>query len=387
MSGTERAEGPHHLYVHVPFCPVKCEYCAFVTHIGSLKNAPAYVDALCRELRGLAAARPGGPLDTLYFGGGTPSLLEPAQISNVIDAARSDFGLSPDAEVTLECHPATVTTERLEMFQRAGVTRVSFGAESMHPRELIALGRTHQPDDVARAVASARQAGLSSVALDLMYGIPRQTLSSWTESLQTVLALGVDHLSLYPLQLEARTVFHRRHRRGELTLPDDEIVVEMYLRACEVVRAAGFEHYEVSNWARAGHACRHNTAYWRNAEFYAIGAGAHGYLHPYRTENIAHTNRYIDAVLSGREPVAHREGIDQRTRAEETMMLGLRLLHSGPDLDRVATDLGDDPLALFAADISRLRKSGLLSLRAGRLTLPERAVPIANEVWESFVSG
>jgi oxygen-independent coproporphyrinogen-3 oxidase len=385
MSGSIHEDGIQHLYVHVPFCPVKCEYCAFVTHIGSLKLAGPYVDALRTELRLRAGARPSGPLKTLYFGGGTPSLLEPGQIGAVIERVVELFGLKGDAEVTLECHPSTVSLERLTAYRAAGVTRVSFGAESMQPDELRALGRSHRPDEVADAVVFARAAGMRSVALDLMYGIPGQTLESWEASLRDVLALDVDHLSLYPLQLEPKTVFHRRHRRGELLLPEDETVVAMYGVACRLLRERGFEHYEVSNWCRTGHACRHSLAYWRNEEFIAVGAGAHGYLRPERTENMRHTSRYIERVRDGGDPVEHREPVDRRTHASETMMLGLRLLEEGPALHRVAEELEADPLAVFAGDINRLLSAGLVEVVENRVLLCEDAVPLANEVWESFL--
>lgn len=376
-----------HLYIHIPFCPAKCEYCAFVTHIGSLKLVDSYLDAICREADLRAEKHDGTPLETVYFGGGTPSLLTTCQVERVLRHISQRFGLAPCCEVTMECHPATVSPQSLQGFRAAGINRVSFGGESLNTRELQALGRKHAAPDVLRAVGTARGAGFASVALDFMYGIPEQTIASWRSTLQGAVASGVDHLSLYPLSLEPRTVFARRHRRNQLDLPGDDLVVEMYALACALLQDAGYEHYEVATWARLGHRCRHNTAYWQNAEFYALGAGAHGYLHPFRTENVPHTKRYIDTMESGVDPILQRELIDTAIRAGETMMLGLRLLIDGPDLDRVAADLGEHPFERFAPVIARLTEDGLLRVTPHSLTLREDAVPLANEVWEHFILG
>lgn len=375
-----------HLYIHIPFCPSKCEYCAFVTHVGSLKLAVPYVDAVCREAEMRRRERRGGPLSTVYLGGGTPSMLAPAQIEQLLRVVRALFGWEKGAEITMECHPTTVSEERLRGYRDAGVTRVSFGAESMRPGELAGLGRHHTARDVRRAVRLARSAGMTSVALDLMYGIPLQTERSWRRTLADAVECGVDHLSLYPLQLEPRTVFARRARRGELALPADESMVGMYEIACRFLRESGFDHYEVSSWARHGHRCLHNLAYWRNAEYYGLGAGAHSYLDPHRTENVPNTGRYIRQVLAGGDPTVGREQISREARVGETMVLGLRLLLEGPDLVRVEGDLGRSPLEAFAAEIAEMTGSGLLRMAPGRLTLAERAVPIANEVWERFLA-
>lgn len=386
MSGMQREmTGARHLYVHIPFCPAKCEYCAFVTHIGSLKLVPSYIEALCVEADLRAPAHDGTPLETVYFGGGTPSMLTPAQVATLLHRFDSRFGLSSACEITLECHPSTVTLDTLCGFHQAGVTRVSFGGESLNRTELQALGRGHDSMDVLEAVQTARQAGFEEIAVDFMYGIPEQSLHSWQATLRAAVDAGVDHLSLYPLSIEPDTVFARRRRRGQLTLPSDDTVVNMYTLACDLLRNSGFEHYEVANWARPSHRCRHNCAYWRNAEFYALGTGAHGYIHPFRTENVPHTKRYIDTVLRGSDPVVHREPIDSRTRGGETMILGLRLLADGPDLDAVESQLGRHPLVLFFPAVEQLQARGLVEVGTNRLTLREDAVPVANEVWEHFL--
>lgn len=375
-----------HLYIHIPFCPTKCEYCAFVTHIGSLKLVPDYLASLAREATILAENSRSGDLHTVYFGGGTPSMLQPEQIEWVLTRMRDCFGFARDCEITIEAHPLTVDQQRLSGYHLAGVTRISFGAESMRDSELKRLGRRHTAAQVEQAVWSARNAGFASVALDLMYGLPGQTIDSWRATLERALALHADHLSLYSLSVEPRTVFRRKLTRGQLELPADELVVEMYHEACTLLRLAGYEHYEVANWARPGKRCAHNMAYWMNQEVLAVGVGAHGYVKPFRTENISHTKHYIDAVLNGRAAVHDRELVGSAIELAETVVLGLRLLTEGIDLDQIGRRVGINASALYQAEVAELSSLGLLDSSSGRLTLPEAAVPVANEVWERFVS-
>jgi len=375
-----------HLYVHIPFCPSKCEYCAFVTHVGSLKLVPDYLASLVREANTLLENSRSGRLHTVYFGGGTPSMLQPDQIEGVLSHIQAGFGFAPDCEITIEAHPLTVDQHRLSKYHEAGVTRVSFGAESMSDIELKRLGRRHTTAHVEQAVRWARNAGLASVALDLMYGLPGQTSDSWRITLERALALQTDHLSLYPLSVEPRTVFRRKVARGQLELPDDELVVGMYREACALLRHAGYEHYEVANWARPGKRCAHNMAYWMNREVLAMGVGAHGYVKPFRTENVSHTKHYIDAVSSGRTAVHHREFIGPAIELVETVVLGLRLLTDGIDLDQIGRQFGINAFALYEAEVAELTTLGLLHSSSGRLKLPEAAVPLANEVWERFVA-
>lgn len=374
-----------HIYVHIPFCPVKCPYCAFVTHVGSLKLMEPYLDALVAEAAALRRDRPGGPLRTIYFGGGTPSLMTPRQLVRLLDRLDGLFGRAEDCEVTLEAHPGTVGPTELAGFAAAGVTRLSFGGESLQVRELEHLGRTHSGDRVVELVSLAEGAGFASVSVDLMYGVPAQTLHSWDATLRRILSVRPHHLSLYPLQVEPRTVYGLRKRRRQLQTPEDEVVAEMYALACARLRAAGYEHYEVASWALEGHRCRHNLAYWQNREFYAVGVGAHGYLKPYRTENVRGTKRYIEMVAEGRSPLAERTSIGRREELTETVMLGLRLLRDGLDLDGVSRRFGVDLRKRFAADLQELMTRNLVSLESGRLTLAESAVPIANEIWERLI--
>ena len=374
-----------HLYLHIPFCPNKCSYCAFVTHVGSLKLIPAYFEALKTDIADRALERPAGPLSTVHFGGGTPNMLEQWQVCEVLYQVDRSVGRETGCAVTLEAHPDTVDEGLLADFRMAGVTRISFGGESLQPGELLALGRSHSAERLTEVVAMSRAAGFSSVALDFMYGLPGQCLVSWRKTLDAAIRLAPDHLSLYPLSIEPRTVFARRQRRHDLDLPADDDVVAMYRLACDELSAAGYLHYEVSNWAQPGHECRHNFAYWQNEEYHAAGVGAHSYLKPHRVENLAQTRRYIETVSRGASPAARRELVDGATEMVEAIMLRLRLLADGIVLTDFRSEYGVDLLVRYRRDLEDLSRAGLILVEDDRLRLTEDAVPVANEVWARFM--
>lgn len=373
------------LYIHIPFCPAKCPYCAFVTHIGSLKLVEPYLRALAVEAERASLGRPRVPLETVYLGGGTPSMLTPGQLDQLLTQIARIFGIAPDAEITLEAHPGTVDPAKLAGFRAAGATRISFGGESLRPDELLSLGRTHARSRVLDAVAEARAEGFDAINVDLMYGVPGQTLESWDATLTDVLGTAPDHLSLYPLSIEPRTVFARLRNRNQLELPADETVVDMYSLACGRLGDAGYRHYEIANWALTGHQSRHNLAYWRNLDFHAIGVGAHGYLRPSRFENLTQTSRYIETVLAGRSPRRVEYHTDATLEASDTIMLGLRLLLEGLDTREINRRYGINLLDRFASDIETLTNANLMRLNGDRLYLSETAVPVANEIWARFI--
>jgi len=374
------------LYVHVPFCPTKCDYCAFVTHIGSMKLMEPYLQSLQLEARRWARRTTIGPLSTVYFGGGTPSLMSPAQVQALLERFNELFGIEAGAEITLEAHPSTLSDGILAGFRAAGITRLSFGAESMHKNELRALRREHGPLRAGELVREAAAAGIESVNVDLMYGIPAQTASSWRTTLELISEAGPSHISLYPLQIEARTTFGRRSREGTLSVPNDERVVDMYHDACDALAQAGYEHYEVANWCLPDYECRHNLACWRNQECLGLGVGAHGYLDGHRTENICQTKRYIDAMRCDEPVIEVSTTVTSSIALSEMLMLGLRLLREGVDLAEVSRNYGPDARKR-AEIIARVHISGgLMVQEVDRVRLTERAVPVANSVWLDFVN-
>lgn len=328
-------------YVHVPFCATRCGYCDFNTYTAAeLGSAPGasreeYLDAVAAEVA-LARAELGErPLRTVFFGGGTPTLLEPHELGRLLGHLRDAFGLAPDAEVTTEANPDSVTPASLAVLAEAGFNRISFGMQSSAPHVLRMLERTHTPGRALDAVRWARAAGFSSVSLDLIYGTPTETLDDWRASLEAALSAEPDHLSAYSLIVEDGTRFAARVRRGEVPLPDEDDLADKYELADTLLRQAGLEWYEVSNWARPGHACRHNLAYWVGDDWWGFGPGAHSHVDGVRFFNAKHPRTYSAAVAAG-SPAAGREQLTAEERREERVLLELRL-RQGMPLD-VLTD-------------------------------------------------
>jgi oxygen-independent coproporphyrinogen-3 oxidase len=373
---------------------------------------PAYVAALVAEIRGiglgseasgaLGSGRPLAPVTvhSIYFGGGTPSLLSAQQVEEIVSAVGEAFRLSPDSEITLEANPGTVGLEYLEGIRRAGVNRLSLGAQSARQSDLRLLERTHSFADVIDAVREARQAGFTNLSLDLMFGLPHQTLAAWQESLSRTLELRPDHVSLYALSLEFGTPMHAWVERGLVPGPDPDLAADMYAWACEDLEVAGFVHYEISNWARKATsadgrsvaACRHNLQYWRNLPYLGFGAGAHGCAAGRRYANIRSPKAYVRRMSQGIGfdfPVSPA-GVEQRSipssgEMSETMMLGLRLLDEGVDEATFASRFGVEVDEAFKSPIERLQGDGLIRREDGRLRLTERAYFIANQVFCMFV--
>jgi len=328
------------VYVHVPFCRVRCGYCDFNTYTSSeLRGArqDQYADTLLREVdlaRGVLRDRgPLRPSATVFFGGGTPTLLPPGDLARMLAGVRDAFGLRPGAEVTVEANPDTVTDAVASELADAGVTRLSIGMQSAVPHVLAALDRTHDPANVAAAVSAARAAGLD-VSVDLIYGAPGESLADWRTSLQTAIALQPDHVSAYALIIEDGTKLARQIRRGEVPAPDDDLQADMYELADELLGAAGFAWYEVSNWAAdASRRSRHNLAYWRGADWWGFGPGAHSHVGGVRWWNVKHPAAYAQRLAAGLSPAAGRERPDAAARELEQVLLGSRIREGIPIAD------------------------------------------------------
>ncbi len=344
-SALERlGQQPLGVYLHVPFCAVRCGYCDFNTYtVAELGSAPgasqaSYADAAVAELR-LAARVLGADhpaAATVFVGGGTPTLLPSADLARMLDAVRGELGLRDDAEVTTEANPDSVTPASLAALREAGFTRVSFGMQSAVPSVLATLDRTHDPDRVPLAVTWAREAGFEQVSLDLIYGTPGESLGQWRTSLEAALACRPDHVSAYALIVEEGTALARRVRRGELSAPDDDDLADKYLLADEVLAAAGLGWYELSNWARDDAArCRHNELYWTGADWWGVGPGAHSHVGGTRWWNVRHPAAYADRLARGVSPAHAREVLDEATRRTERVLLESRL-RDGLPLDLVA---------------------------------------------------
>lgn len=320
------------VYLHVPFCRVRCGYCDFNTYTATeLRGArqDAYADEVLREIAlsqdALAARGALRPAQTVFFGGGTPTLLPGGDLARMLGGIRDTFALAPDAEVTVEANPDTVTPELAEELAAAGVTRLSIGMQSAVPHVLAALDRTHDPANVATAVAAARRAGLD-VSVDLIYGAPGESLADWETSVHTAIALAPDHVSAYALIIEEGTQLHRQIRRGEVPTPDDDLQADMYELVDDLLGDGGFHWYEVSNWATApAHRSRHNLAYWRGADWWGYGPGAHSHVDGLRWWNVKHPAAYAQRLAAGQSPAAARERPDAAARRLEDVLLRSRI--------------------------------------------------------------
>jgi putative oxygen-independent coproporphyrinogen III oxidase len=363
------------VYVHIPFCASRCDYCDFATWTDRDHLIGAYVDACVVDLERRRAA--GLPAATsVFFGGGTPSLLPGDQLARMLDSIERADG----AEVTVECNPDSVDAAKLATYFRAGVNRLSFGVQSMVPHVLTGLGRTHDPDNVRRSVELARDAGFARISVDLIYGTPGESPPDWQQSLDGALALGVDHISAYALTVEPATALGRQVAAGA-PAPDDDLQADAYARADSFFAAAGLEWYEVSNWARPGQACRHNELYWSGGEYVGIGCAAHGHTDGTRWWNVRTPERYIAAVEAGVPAVAGSEVLDPETRAEESFALALRTsagVRAGHAAASVVADLAEQGLLVRSgADHIVLTRRGrlLASDLTARLLLAGAALP------------
>ena len=330
---------PLSVYVHVPFCTVKCAYCDFNSYANLENEIPAWEAALVEELRLWAAASAGRPVPTVFFGGGTPSLLEGEAVQRLMDQVRSRWPLDADAEVTLEANPESVSAERLLKYRAAGVNRISMGVQSLQPEELIFLDRIHSAERAEEAFFLLRDAGFENVSVDLIFGLPQQSLGSWQDTVERVLGWGPDHVSAYALIVEEGTPLASRVARGEVTPADADVVASMSEWTELRLERAGYRQYEISNYAREGHECRHNLAYWRHAEYVGVGPGAHGFVNGVRYAVERSPMRYAQLLAPGRPgreiatPAAvSDETVEADTAAVDTFVMGMRL-NAGIDVD------------------------------------------------------
>jgi len=376
------------LYVHFPYCLRRCPYCDFTIAISRTVPGERYADAVLAELRLRIAQRPAWterPLDSIYLGGGTPSLWEPREVGRVLEGIAGLLPLAADAEISLEANPEVADSARLAGYRAAGVNRLSLGIQSFEPAVLTTLGRSHSPSDAEAAFRAARGASFENVSIDLIHGVPGQSLAGAVEDARRAVALGPEHVSSYVLTVDrdhlgAETVFSRRLRQGRLVLPEDDAVVEMVDAVGEVLASAGLERYEISSHAVPGRHSRHNALYWTGGESLALGAGAVGFHHDgggaVRTTNLRSTPRWLEAVEAGRLPDEDRETLGPGALYEERLLLGLRL-RSGLDLARLWAERG---IAPRSAEVDVLVRDGFLEPLGPRFRLTRRGAHLHQEI-------
>ncbi|HAA78247.1 TPA: coproporphyrinogen III oxidase [Candidatus Latescibacteria bacterium] len=358
------------LYVHIPFCASACPYCDFAFVVGRDAQADRYRSAVITELDARASDIE-GPLDTVYFGGGTPSTVPPTQLSDIIRLAEEAVGFSDDVEITVEANPNDY--EHFSALHDLGVNRLSLGIQSIHLSTLVALGRSHTPDDARRSVQIARDAGFTNLNVDAIFGGPKQTVEQWEADLQELIALEPDHVSIYGLTIEPRTPFERQRAAGTLAVADEDEQAAMYDIALSLTSTAGLDQYEISNYAKPGMESRHNLACWRGDTYLGVGMSAHSYEGHARAWNVRNMNRYLERIETGESPEEGREVITDETRNLEQLMLGLR------------TRDGVDRAVFRVADTAyRLLSQNLIETHGDRLRLTRSGKPLADLVSEQL---
>lgn len=353
---------PRALYIHIPFCIRKCLYCDFVSIPFDRTIAERYLFALDAEL----GMRESGTLDTLYIGGGTPTIITPEMTKQLFQSIRTNFAIAPSAEVTVEANPGTVNPCRLKLLRDCGVNRISLGVQSLNNIELKTLGRAHTSDEAVSAVEIIKGAGFENFSIDLMYGIPGQTLQDWMNTVQEAISLGPRHISAYELTPEPDTPIFNALAEGSIALPDEDTVIEMFDRADDAFEKAGLRHYEISNYALAGFECRHNLNYWQRGRYVGAGVGAHSFINDDRIENTEDIKEYIEMLEAGKLPIVETRRLTPKDESAERVFLGLRLAE-GIEVDD-------------SSRFKTLENAGLIVSINNRIRLTRKGMTVSNAV-------
>ena len=378
------------IYLHIPFCRSHCSYCDFATGMYEGELAERYVISQIKEITEWREVDSPVAVDTIYFGGGTPSLLAPSQIERILKAVRGRFQIVDDAEVTIELNPgdggtsAAARQETMSEFRRLGINRASFGAQTFDNRELKQLGRTHSSADIPATFQQLRAAGFDNISFDLIAGLPGQTLSGWQRNLDEALNLRPDHLSLYLLDVHEGTPLADQIRSGMRPQPDDDLAGEMYQLMLAEVGAAGYQHYEISNFCLPGFESRHNTKYWAGAAYYGFGCSAHSYDGwRRRWANERDIAKYVELIEQEESPVVERTELNEEDARSESIFLGLRLM-SGLDLQSYRSRFGTDLREEYSSELVRLYEAGLIEIDEDLMRLTKRGALLSNEVFAAL---
>ena len=373
------------IYIHIPFCRSRCSYCDFATGMYSAVAAERYVRALVSEIESWDVVDPPESVDTIYFGGGTPSLLSPHQLETLLNAVYKRFAVAPNAEVTTEINPGSITKETLAAFRSLGVNRASFGAQTFDDNELARLGRCHSAEDTRRTFHHLRDAGFKNVSFDLIAGLPGQTMAGWRRNLVEAFALEPEHLSFYLLEVHQGTPLANHIKIGLQPRPDEDLAADMYEVMLDQAAAAGYEHYEISNLCLPGLESRHNTKYWTAAPYYGFGCSAHSYDgESRRWANERDLVRYMEMIASGRTAIVDETRLSEVDRRAEAVFLGLRMMQglSFAEFNRV---FGADLREQYEQDLTRFREAGLIECSGDLLKLTRAGALLSNEVFAAFV--
>lgn len=381
MTYNQRTEA---VYIHIPFCTNKCFYCDFNSYV--LKDQPVmdYLRALDHEMELTVKAHPPGAIKSIFVGGGTPTVLKPDEMEFFLQSVKRHFPVwSDDIEFSMEANPGTTDPEKLKVMREGGVNRISFGVQAFQNSLLSGIGRIHDTDDVYRSLDNARAAGFDNMSIDLMFGLPNQTLEMLAESVDKALELGLPHYSIYSLKVEENTLFHTMYQKNQLPLPDEEDELNMYLLLMERMKAAGYKQYEISNFAKPGYESRHNMTYWRNEDYYGLGAGAHGYINRQRHVNIKGVNPYNEAAKTGLPRLESFE-VSREETMEDFLMVGLRVL-DGISRSRFEQQFDASLDEVFKRPLSKMVNAGLLETTEDGYRLSQKGILFGNEVFAEFI--
>lgn len=375
---------PQAVYLHIPFCTNKCFYCDFNSYV--LKNQPVmdYLQGLEREMERTVKEVPPGKITSIFVGGGTPTVLKPDEMEYFLKTVKTYFpDWSEDIEFSMEANPGTTDLEKLAVMRAGGVNRVSFGVQAFQNELLSGIGRIHDTDDVYQSLENARKAGFDNMSIDLMFGLPNQTVDMLAESVSKALALNLPHYSIYSLKVEENTLFHTMYQKNQLPLPNEDDELKMYLLLMEKMKEAGYEQYEISNFAKPGFHSRHNMAYWLNEDYYGLGAGAHGYVGGMRHMNIKGVNPYTEATKEGLPRMESFE-VPREEAMEDFLMVGLRVL-KGVSRTHFEEQFGVSMEDMFAKPLHKMLNAGLLEETGDGYRLSERGILFGNDVFGEFI--
>ena len=370
------------LYIHIPFCRSRCIYCGFKTYVGIGNCLQSYIEVLELEISRVARAREWSPVTSVYFGGGNPALVGPVALSKLLDATRRNFNFTPEAEISFELNPEDAKLKFLKSAREAGFNRLSIGWQTLSDKGLAFLSRRHNRRQALDALSAARRAGFDNINVDMIFGLPGQTMKGWTDDLATLAESAPDHVSTYALSVDPGTRLKTLVAAGEVVLPDEDVVADLYDNACRSLDESGFKQYEISNFAKAGRACQHNLNYWRGGEYIGFGAGAHSHIDGKRTWCFQDPQTFIEKARLA-DTIAGSEDLDNLRKLGERLMLGLRL-REGIDVSAVEEEFQVSLVDTYGEALKDLKEKGLIDF-GERLALTRKGLFLANEAMVEFV--
>ena len=372
------------LYIHIPFCVSKCKYCDFNSFKLNLNDKIKYLNALNKEMELYKEEIKGKSIDSIFIGGGTPSILTKEEIAILFENIKNNFKIKENAEITMECNPGTLTLEKLKVMKECGVNRLSMGLQAVQNHHLKYIGRIHTFEEFEKNYYEAKKVGFENINIDLMYALPNQTKEDWKESLEKVVSLNPTHISAYSLILEENTELFNMYERKEFKLLDEDTDIEMYEYTINYLKSNGYNQYEISNYAKENFECKHNILYWKCEEYVGLGVSASGYLNEIRYNNVCELERYEEIILDGKKPIEWEENVSIKDKIEETIFLGLRM-NEGVRIDDFKEKYDFDFNKEYKNEIEKLSKLKLIEINGGKMRLTQKGKEISNSVFVEFI--